>query len=188
MSHSEWIETDSFHQYNAYIISCFLQLAWDSRLRSKHIEKLQINDELWSKEWKFLIKILYWWKECLTWNFSKMWQIDSKIISAQKINMILHEAWQVLSFSISKNLTDTVIKMLNEHIKNKILKSCQKSYRNSWFLIKKKSEKYQIINMIMSMNKVIIRNANLLLNCKDFIKDFVSMTVSLLLDFYANYD
>ena len=42
--------------------------------------------------------------------------------------------------------------------------------------------------MTMNMNKVIIRNVNLLLNCEDFVKDFVSMTVSSLLNFYADYD
>ena len=42
--------------------------------------------------------------------------------------------------------------------------------------------------MIMNMNKIIIRNVNLLLNCEDFVKNFVSMTMSLLLDFYADYD
>ena len=40
----------------------------------------------------------------------------------------------------------------------------------------------------MNMNKVIIRNVNLLSNCEDFMKNFVSMTVSSLLDFYADYD
>ena len=40
----------------------------------------------------------------------------------------------------------------------------------------------------MNMNKVIIRNANLLLNYEEFTKNFVSMTVFSLLDFYADYD
>ena len=40
----------------------------------------------------------------------------------------------------------------------------------------------------MNMNKVIIRDMNLLSNYKDFVKDFVSITVSSLLDFYAGYD
>ena len=40
----------------------------------------------------------------------------------------------------------------------------------------------------MNMNKIIIRNANLLLNYEDFMKDFADMTVSSLLDFYADYD
>ena len=38
------------------------------------------------------------------------------------------------------------------------------------------------------MNKIIIRNANLLLNCENFMKDFVSMIMLLLLNFYADYD
>src|SRR5437762_2821219 len=40
----------------------------------------------------------------------------------------------------------------------------------------------------MSMNKIIIRNANLLSNCEDFTKNFADMTMSSLLDFYADYD
>ena len=40
----------------------------------------------------------------------------------------------------------------------------------------------------MSMNKIIIRNANLLSNCENFVKDFTSIIMSLLLDFYADYD
>ena len=40
----------------------------------------------------------------------------------------------------------------------------------------------------MNMNKVIIRNANLLLNCEDFTKNFVSMIMLSLLNFYADYN
>ena len=40
----------------------------------------------------------------------------------------------------------------------------------------------------MNMNKIIIRNVNLSLNCEEFVKDFADMTVSSLLDFYADYD
>jgi len=40
----------------------------------------------------------------------------------------------------------------------------------------------------MSMNKVIISNVNLSSNCEDFVKDFADMTMSLLLDFYTDYD
>ena len=42
--------------------------------------------------------------------------------------------------------------------------------------------------MIMNMNKIIIRNVNLLLNYEDFAENFVSIIVSSLLDFYADYN
>ena len=38
------------------------------------------------------------------------------------------------------------------------------------------------------MNKIIIKNVNLLLNCKDFTKNFADMTMSSLLNFYVDYD
>ena len=40
----------------------------------------------------------------------------------------------------------------------------------------------------MNINKIIIRDANLLSNYEDFMKDFTNMIISLLLDFYAEYN
>ena len=40
----------------------------------------------------------------------------------------------------------------------------------------------------MNMNKIIIRNVNLLLNYEDFTKNFTDIIVSSLLDFYADYN
>ena len=38
------------------------------------------------------------------------------------------------------------------------------------------------------MNKIIIKNMNLLSNYEDFMKNFVDMIILSLLDFYADYD
>ena len=40
----------------------------------------------------------------------------------------------------------------------------------------------------MNINKIIIRNANLSSNYEDFVKDFTDIIMSLLLDFYADYN
>ena len=44
------------------------------------------------------------------------------------------------------------------------------------------------MNIIININKFTIKDVNLLLNCKKFIKNFTGMTISLLLDFYTEYD
>ena len=41
---------------------------------------------------------------------------------------------------------------------------------------------------MMNMNKIIIKNVNLLLNCENFTKNFANMIMSSLLNFYINYD
>ena len=63
------------------------------------------------------------------------------------------------------------------------------SYKNFWFLIDKKiKNKYRIINVIMNMNEMIIRDVNLSFNIKKFSKKFTNMLITSLIDFFFNYD
>ena len=45
-----------------------------------------------------------------------------------------------------------------------------------------------MINAIMNMNKVIIRDINLSFNVKKFSKKFADMLIALLINFFFNYD
>ena len=40
----------------------------------------------------------------------------------------------------------------------------------------------------MNMNKMIIRNINLFFNVKKFLKEFANMLITLLINFFFNYD
>ena len=53
------------------------------------------------------------------------------------------------------------------------------SYKNFWFLIDKKvKNKYRIINAIMNINEIIIRDINLSFNVKKFLKKFANMLIN----------
>ena len=119
---------------------------------------------------------------------SKLIQIHSEIAFLQKIKMILYEVWQTSSFSILKDLLRIVIEMLQLYINTNVLKYCNNLYWNSWFLVKKKSEKYQIINAVINMNWYTVQNANFLSNIEKFAERSVRMTVVLLVDFYFRYN
>ena len=45
-----------------------------------------------------------------------------------------------------------------------------------------------MINAIMNMNEMIIRDVNLLFNVKKFSKKFVNMLITSLIDFFSDYD
>jgi len=55
-------------------------------------------------------------------------------------------------------------------------------------LIKKKSEKYQIVNIIMNINKYTVQNVNLSFNMKEFVKEFAGMIIFSMIDFFSEYD
>ena len=45
-----------------------------------------------------------------------------------------------------------------------------------------------MINAIMNMNKMIIRDVNLSFNVEKFLKQFVNMLITLLINFFSDYN
>ena len=56
-----------------------------------------------------------------------------------------------------------------------MLEDCNRAYRNPWFLIKKKSGAYRIVDTAIYINKVTIKDANLPLNIDEFSEDFAGI-------------
>ena len=71
-----------------------------------------------------------------------------------------------------KALKETVIRILKERMRSGLLKDYNRAYKNPWFLIKKKSGAYRIVDTIIYINKVTIKDANLLSNIDEFSEDF----------------
>ena len=53
---------------------------------------------------------------------------------------------------------------------------------------KKIKNKYRMINAIMNMNEMIIRDVNLFFNVEKFSKKFTDMLITSLIDFFSDYD
>jgi hypothetical protein len=53
---------------------------------------------------------------------------------------------------------------------------------------KKKKEKYRLINVVLKMNRVIIRNANLSSAVNEFFEKFVDCVIASLIDLFFDYD
>ena len=71
-----------------------------------------------------------------------------------------------------KALKETVIRILKERIRSGLLEDCNRAYRNPWFLVKKKSGAYRIVDATIYINKVTIKDANLPPNIDEFSEDF----------------
>ena len=74
-----------------------------------------------------------------------------------------------------KALKETVIRILKERIRSGLLEDYNKAYRNPWFLVKKKSGAYRIVDTIIYINKVTIKDANLPPNIDEFSEDFAGI-------------
>ena len=68
------------------------------------------------------------------------------------------------------------------------MKYCDELYKNSWFLIKKKCDKYHIINVTINANQHIIRDANLPPNVEEFAEKSAGIIIISLINFYFKYN
>jgi hypothetical protein len=93
------------------------------------------------------------------------------------------------SFPISRALKEKVIKMLNDRIKRGMLKKSEGPYRNPWFLTKKKDKiSYRLVNAIMEINRVTIRDINMSPSADEFAEKFSGYAIISLINFFSKYD
>jgi hypothetical protein len=175
-------------QFAEFFISKFFELAKETRLKSERIQRMQIKNELLKRKKELLLEMLFNRETALFWDFIEKNSIRSKISSFMKIRIISHEVWQVSEFQIFKALMKTVAKMIKNRIKDDVLKFCYESYRNFWFLVKKKKKKYRLINVVLEMNRIIIQNANLFSAINEFFEEFVDCAIVSFVNLFSKYD
>jgi hypothetical protein len=131
--------------------------------------KMQIENELLKRKKELLLKMLFNREIAFFWNFIEKDSIRSEVFSFMKIRIVSHEVWQIFEFHVFQALMKIITEIIKNRFKNDVLKFCYEFYRNSWFLIKKKEKKkYSLINVVLKMNRVIIRNANLFFTIDEF--------------------
>ena len=114
-----------------------------------------------------------------------MGKVKKEVAPAQKIQTIKHKAWQVPGFQIPKTLSFTIIDMFQKRLKIGFIEPFHGSYSNPWYLVQKSiSGKYRLVNIVVELNRVSIRDANLPLSTNEFIKKFVDYAISSFIDFF----
>jgi len=82
-----------------------------------------------------------------------------------------------------------MIEMFKDRVKKDIFESNYDPYRNPWFSMKKKEKsKYRLINIIIKINRVIVRDTNLSLFVDELFKKFIDYIIAFLIDFFSGYN
>ena len=71
---------------------------------------------------------------------------------------------------------------------NSLLEHSQGAYRSRYFLVKKKSEKWQFINDVQLLNGVTIRDSGMHPSVDEFSEDFADYPITSAIDYYSGYD
>ena len=132
--------------------------------------------------------MLYNREKAIAFDFSHIGKVRSDVAPPQIIKTVEHKAWQVPGFPIPKALHPVVVQMLRERLKNGVLEYCDGPYRNPWFLVRKKSGKYRLVNAAMEINKHTVRDANLPPSVDEFSEEFAGCQMASMIDFFSGYD
>ena len=82
-----------------------------------------------------------------------------------------------------------MIEMFKDRVEKGVFKLSYGLYRNPWFLMKKKKKgKYHLINIIIKINRVTVRNINLPPSINEFFKEFINYIIAFLIDFFSSYN
>ena len=182
-------EKDPPTPFDEYLVPRFSSIKRGTRLTPERLEKMQIGELLWPREREMLVEILYRREAALAWSFDDVGKIEEEVTPPVKIRTVPHEAWQAASFPIPKKLNSEVVRMLRERLKNGVLEPCSGPYRNPWFLVKKKEVgTYRLVNAVMKMNAVTVRDAYIPPSAEEFAAGFAGMKVGSVMDFYSGYD
>ncbi|KAJ9246723.1 hypothetical protein DTO195F2_9270 [Paecilomyces variotii] len=159
-----------------------------TRLTPDRLKNLIVGDDLWPREKELLTEVLFAREAVLAWTFEEIGRMRPEVAPPIVIRTIDHEPWQAKSFPVPKALHGIAQGMVKERMNAGILERSQGPYRNPWFLVKKKSGKYRLINAAMEVNRVTIRDANLPPSADEFSEEFSGMLVSTLIDLFSGYD
>jgi hypothetical protein len=70
-----------------------------------------------------------------------------------------------------------------------VLEKYKEAYQNPWFLIaKKKIGEYQLINIVIKINEVMLRDANLPPLVDKFLEEFIRYMAASLINFFSRYN
>jgi len=85
-------------------------------------------------------------------------------------------------------LEKTAIDMLRERVDNRIFERSHGPYRSPWFLVKKSSGRYRIVNAALQLNAVTIKDANMPPSTDELSEEFSGMVITSLIDLFSGYD
>ena len=85
-------------------------------------------------------------------------------------------------------MKEVAVNIVKKKLINDLLKCSQEIYHNHYFLVKKKSGKWRLINDVQLLNGVTIRDSGMPPSVDEFSEDFAGYPITSAVDYYSGYD
>ena len=160
-----------------------------TRLILERLATIRINENLSPKEKALYTEVLYQREAALYQDFSKVGRIRLEVAPLQQIRIIPYKLQQVRSLSVLKALRNVVIGIILERLNSRRLEPSYTAYYNPQFLVTKKNGRvYRLINNTTNINRVTIRDSNILPSIDEFANRFARYVFISLVDFFSRYN
>lgn len=159
-----------------------------ARLTDQRLKDMKIGSGLLPDERDMMTEILYLREGVLGWSFEDVGVIRPEVMPPLRLDVVEHKAWQEKGYRVPRALENEVTEMLKERMRSGVLERSQGPYRNPWFLVPKKNNKYRVIFSATKLNGVTRRDANPPPNAEDFAEDFGGCLISTVIDLLSGYD
>ena len=107
-------------------------------MTQERLEKLVIGPDITPQEKDILVEILYNREGALAWDWEEIGRVHHEVAPPQKIRTIPHTPWQAKNFPVPKALEPVIIDLVKEKLHKNLFERGHGSYRNPFFLVKKK--------------------------------------------------
>ena len=77
--------------------------------------------------------------------------------------------------------------IVKDKLESGTLEFSQGSYRNRYFLVRKKDDNWRLINDMQALNKVTIRDSDMPPSIDEFSEDFACYPITSAIDYYSGY-
>ena len=159
-----------------------------SRLTPERLTKLRIGTGFLSDEEKQLfVDILFKFEGAVAFTDDEMGLVKPEIEPPVVVHTVPHDPWQQMNLRLPKAMQDAATSIVKEKQRIGILEHSQGPYRSRYFLVKKKSDDWRLINDVQPLNRVTIKESGIPPSVDEFSEDFAEYPITSAIDYYSGY-
>ena len=159
-----------------------------TRITPERLAKMHIGDGfLTEQERQLFIDILYEFEGAVAFDDSEMGLVKPEIEPPVVIHTVPHDPWQQPNLRLPKAMQDAATSIVKEKQALGIIEHSQGPYRSRYFIVKKKTGAWRLINDVQPLNRVTIKEAGMPPSVDEFSEDFAGYPIVSAFDYWSGY-
>ena len=149
---------------------------------------MKIGTSFLSDAEKQLFIVFFKYEGAIAFDDSEMGLLRPEIEPPVVIHTIPHIPWQQQNIRLPYAMKEAATNVVKKKLTNGLLERSQGACHSRYFLVKKKSGKWRLMNDVQLLNGITIRDSGMPPSVDDFSEDFAGCPITSTIDYYSGYD